>query len=79
MTGIHVVLYAISSTVLLRKGGRLQTASFIATSVMFGLATADIGISYRILLRRTNDIMQGDSSALVSMLYPKFLISLVNK
>lgn len=46
---------------------------------MFGLATADIGVSYNALLNYTSEIMEGDSRILLEKIYPKFLIHLVNK
>ncbi len=77
--GMHVILFVMSSSVLLKKGGRVQIVSFCAMSIMFGLATADVGFSYYVVLNHTDEILKGDSLGFLMMVYPKFLIHLINK
>ncbi|KAJ3572730.1 hypothetical protein NP233_g2885 [Leucocoprinus birnbaumii] len=79
---------AISSILILRRiRARIQALtislslmSFFATTIMFILATADIGVSYSALLNRYSDFVdeKEDTTALLNMVYPKFLIHLVN-
>lgn len=47
--------------------------------VMFILATADIGVSWNVLLRQTTSLYTGDTSTLLQKIYPKFLFYIVNK
>jgi len=76
--GMHVILFVMGSSVLIKKGGRAQIVSLWAMTIMFGLATADVAFSYHVLLNHTDEILAGDSLGFLMMVYPKFLIHLIN-
>lgn len=78
-TGMHIILFVMASSVLLKKGGRTQIASFSAMVIMLGLATADVGFSYHVYLYRMDEILAGDTRNFLTIVYPKFLIHLINK
>lgn len=46
--------------------------------VMFILATADVGVSFHLMLRETNIFVQGNSKTLLTKAYPKFLLHVTN-
>ena len=48
-------------------------------AVMFILATADIGISWNVLLRHTTSLYTGNTITVLRMFYPKFLFYTINK
>lgn len=58
----------------------LQLISFLAATIMFILATADIGVSYSIILNHYGNYVDGleNTQDFLTMVYPKFLIHLVN-
>lgn len=76
---MHIILFVMATSVLLKKGGRAQIASFWAMVIMFGLATADVGFSYHVYLYRIDEILVGDTRNFLTIMYPKFLIHLINK
>lgn len=76
---MHVILFVMASSVLIKKGGRTQILSLWAMTIMLGLATADVGFSYHVVLNHTDEILAGDSLGFLMMVYPKFLIHLINK
>ncbi len=57
----------------------MQIVSFWAMVVMLALATADVGFSYHVYLYRMDEILAGDSLKFLTIVYPKFLIHLINK
>ncbi|KAF9475755.1 hypothetical protein BDN70DRAFT_222544 [Pholiota conissans] len=80
--GIHVTLFFFCLRTLLRRRrarrSRLQLAMLIAVVVMFALATADVAISWHVLLSRTWYLYTGTTTRLQKALYPKFAIHLIN-
>ncbi|KAF5354330.1 hypothetical protein D9756_007221 [Leucocoprinus leucothites] len=58
----------------------LQLISFLAATIMFILATADIGVSYSIILNHYGNYVDGleNTQDFLTMVYPKILIHLVN-
>jgi hypothetical protein len=57
----------------------MKFVMFAGVLVMFILATADVGVSFHLMLRETNIFVQGNSKTLLTKAYPKFLLHVTNK
>lgn len=77
---VQKFLHKIQTFRLRRPRISLKLVLFFATTIMFLLATADIGVSYYMLLNHYGEYVDGlmDTLEFYQMIYPKFLIHLFN-
>ncbi|KAF8956604.1 hypothetical protein BDZ97DRAFT_1851135, partial [Flammula alnicola] len=77
--GMHTIIFFLCVRVLLQQKRRLRMIMLVAVVIMFMLATADLAITWNIILQHTQILYSGDSSKLLTAIYPKFIIFLINK
>lgn len=78
---MHVILFLICVYILVRRRarGKQRIMILMVAVVMFILATADIAVSWNVLLQDTTSLYTGNTTTLLERLYPKFLLYIVNK
>ena len=76
---MHVILFLICVYLLVRRRGKQQIMILMVAVVMFILATADIAVSWNVMLQDTTSLYTGNTTTLLQRLYPKFLFYIVNK
>ena len=74
-----MVLFFVCCFILLKRQTRMKFVMLAGVAVMFILATADVGVSFHLMLRETNLFVQGNSKTLLTKAYPKFLLHVTNK
>ncbi|KAJ3509567.1 hypothetical protein NLJ89_g5153 [Agrocybe chaxingu] len=72
---MHVILFALCVRVLFRRKRKMQLAMLVAVVIMFVLATADVGVSWRIAVRHPEWMYVGDSRAFMKAILSQVFVA----
>lgn len=74
LLGIYVLLFALTIVLLLSNRMRLHNLMLAGLVAMLGLSTADIALTWRVLLREPQSIVRGTTVTFLQRVFPKFMI-----
>lgn len=71
--GIHIVLFCICAYILFRRRNPAQLLVMLSVIIMFALATADISLSFRLIIHDVPAVLKGNMgiNAVLTHVYPK--------
>jgi NADH:ubiquinone oxidoreductase subunit K len=79
--GIHLVLFCICTYSLLMRRNPAQLVVLLSLIIMFALATADISLSFRLIIHDVPAVLNGNIgvNVILEHVYPKNPLFVTNK
>ena len=79
--GIHLVLFCICVCILLTRRNPVQPVVFFSVVIMFALATADMSLSFRVVIQDIPALLNSsiDYNGVAAHIYPKNPLFVTNK